>query len=322
MKTRWIQRGLGLAACIVACTVAAGCEKKTGDQAAVEPLDTAAAKKAPAKAATKPATKPADAAKAGEAAKPSRGRPTPPTRPVVTAEQLARNPAPAAAPTAGAQAAQAIGAVPNPAKNPLAAAAVAPPTAAPVVPTAVGADKAEEKPADPTAKAGGVVTDAARRTGDPAPATALPARGTAPSPDELNLEVSGYISVADLERVLGAKQKLRRADLPGIAASPRYNSLYYAPDKGDGFGVGVQVWRDENLAESRTRFNTMRNTWSNVAPTNKVTEQGFRSYFGTLVSVVFADPRRPLVAAVSCATKICDADMLIELSKRVAERLR
>jgi hypothetical protein len=322
MKKRWIQRGLSLAACVVACTVASACEKKPSEQAAVEPIEPAAAKKEPAKAATKPTD-----AKSADVAKPVRGRPTPPTRPAVTAEQLARNPAAAAAPNAGAQAALAVGAVPNPTKNPLAAAAVAAPAPvpAPVVPTPAGANKPaapEEKPADAAAKPTGVVTDAARRTPDPAPATALPGRGTAPGPDELNLEVSGYISVADLERVLGSKQKLRRSELPGIAPSPRYNSLYYAPDKGDGFGVGVQVWRDENLAESRTRFNTMRNTWSNVAPTNKVTEQGFRSYFGTLVSVVFADPRRPLVAAVSCSTKLCDADMLIELSKRVAERLR
>jgi hypothetical protein len=37
---------------------------------------------------------------------------------------------------------------------------------------------------------------------------------------------------------------------------------------------------------------------------------------------VFADPRRPIVAAVTCSQKLCDADSLIALSQRVAERLR
>jgi hypothetical protein len=136
------------------------------------------------------------------------------------------------------------------------------------------------------------------------------------------LDITGYLSVADLERVLGPKVKLRRGDLPGTPPSPTHNSAYYAPQKGDGFGVALQVWRDPNLAESRTRFNTMRNTYSNVAPTNKIAEQGFRAFFGGVVTLVFADPRRPLVAAVSCSTKVCTADHLIELSKRVAERLR
>ncbi len=133
--------------------------------------------------------------------------------------------------------------------------------------------------------------------------------------------MSGYVSTVDLEYVIGGKLKFRRGDLLGTPPSASYNTLYYMPDKGDGFGVAVQVWRDGNLAESRTRFNTMRNTWSNVAPTNRVTEQGFRSWFGDVVSVVFADPRRPLVAAVSCSKKLCNADKLIALASRVAERL-
>jgi len=168
------------------------------------------------------------------------------------------------------------------------------------------------------------VAEAARA---PEPAPEPPAEVPAPPPPrgesgEAALDISGYISQADLERVLGAKVKLHRSDLAGVAAAAGYNTLYYQPEKGAEFGVGVQVWRDPGLAESRTRFNTMRNTYSNVAPTNKVTEQGFRSFFGSVVTLVFADPRRPLVAAVTCSTKFCNADALIELSRRVAERLR
>lgn len=136
------------------------------------------------------------------------------------------------------------------------------------------------------------------------------------------LDITGYLSSVDITRVLGDKAKLRRSELPGSKPSPTYNVLYFQPEKGDQFGLAVQVWRDSNLAESRTRFNTMRNTYSNVAPTNKVTDQGFRAFFGGVVSLVFADQRRPLVVAVNCSTKTCTADQLIELSNRVNERLR
>ncbi len=136
------------------------------------------------------------------------------------------------------------------------------------------------------------------------------------------LDITGYLSAVDVARVLGDKAKLRRGDLPGALPSPVYNATYFQPDKGDHFGLAVQVWRDSNLAESRTRFNTMRNTYSDVAPTNKVTDQGFRAFFGGVVSLVFADPRRPLVVAVNCSTKVCTADQLIEIANRVNERLR
>lgn len=142
------------------------------------------------------------------------------------------------------------------------------------------------------------------------------------APTEPPLDINGYLSRADVEKVLGPKQKFLRADLVGVNPSPNYNSVFFATEKTDLFGVAVQVWRDPNLAESRTRFNTMKNSYSNVAPTTKVTDMGFRSYYGNVVTLVFVDPRRPLLAGVSCSTKLCTADQLIELARRVAERLR
>lgn len=138
---------------------------------------------------------------------------------------------------------------------------------------------------------------------------------------EPGLDVNGYISTADLEFVLGPKQKFRRTDLLGAQPSKSYNALYYAPQSGDQFGVSVQVWQDATVADSRVRFNSMRNSWSNVAPTNRIAEGGFRAHFEGVVTMVFADPRRPLIAAVSCSTKICSGDQLAQLSQRVYERL-
>ena len=86
--------------------------------------------------------------------------------------------------------------------------------------------------------------------------------------------------------------------------------------------MSVQIWHDRNLVDSRARYNTMRSTYSDVVETNRVTAQGFRAFYGSVVTLVFADARRPMVAAVSCSTRYCDADSVIELSRRVAGRMR
>lgn len=154
-----------------------------------------------------------------------------------------------------------------------------------------------------------------------APKVADAARPVEVPSGEPPLDIMGYVSIQDLELVIGGKVKFRRADLVGVAPSPNYNALFYEPEKGEQFGVALQVWRDPNVAESRTRFNTMRNTYSNVVATKAVTEQGFRSFYGNVVTLVFAHPTRPIIAAISCG-KICTADMIIELASRVSQRLR
>lgn len=143
-----------------------------------------------------------------------------------------------------------------------------------------------------------------------------------PAPSEPPLDLTGYLSTADLEKVLGAKQRFRRAELPGVPPSPGYNAQLFASDKPNELGVTIQVWRDPNLAESRTRYNTMKNAYSNVTPSNKITDMGFRAWYGPVVTQVFVDPRRPLLGAVSCSAKVCNGEQLIELARRVAERLR
>jgi len=155
----------------------------------------------------------------------------------------------------------------------------------------------------------------------PRPSEPPPAPKRAPA-DRL-LDVTGLLSLVDLERVLGKKQKFTHATLPGIQPSDIYNALYYEPaGKSGTFGVAVQVWKDRNLNDARTRYNTMKNTYADIADTTAVTEQGFRAHFGEVVTLVFADPRRPIVAGVSCSTKLCKAADLIELSKRTFDHLR
>ncbi len=302
--------GLGLALALGGAT---GC-KKSGD--AVEAVQ---GKKPPIVKAKKPG---ADAkGKAGDAVAKADGD-----------ANSGRTPQAAAAPAAPTPT---VAPAPVPAIAPAVVAAPAP-APAPVVPVPVGRGKAADVVAKAD-KAEPAKADAAK----PEPAKAEPPKPVRPEPPvkaeepplppgavavhatatEPPLDVNGYIIAADLPKVLGSKQKFHRTELVGINPTPAYNAMFYATDKPDLFGVSVQVWHDPNLAESRTRFNTMKNSYSNVSPTNKITDMGFRSFYGSVVTLVFVDPRRPLLAAVSCSTKVCTGDQMIELARRVAERL-
>ncbi len=312
---------------------AVGCKKKEGP--GVEPVSTGSKPPVVKRKPKHPPPVAGAGAAATAAAAPEIGtRPPPPgTEPAPAAAPLpvaaAASPAVAAEPVA----APAPGGLPAPEPVPM------PPAAPPGAPAPgeFAANPAGRPPRVGPNPLGGADPAAAapappdRPQPVPEPAPRMPEPVAAPPPDpapmgrepsEPALDITGYLSAADLERVLGTKAKLRRSDLPGTAPSPTYNAIYFAPEKGDGFGISLQVWRDANLAESRTRFNTMRNTYSNVAPTNKVAEQGFRAYFNGVVTLVFANVRRPLVAALSCSTKVCNADQIIELANRANERLQ
>ncbi len=287
----------------------AGCKKST-DAGAAAP-------------GTKPpivkAKKPTDGKAKDAAAKPAEG-----DKAAVPAVASQRAPAPH---VAGAPETPTPAAAPSPAAVPPAPVAAAP-APAPVVPVPAG----RGKPAEVVAKAEPVKSEPAKQEAiKPEPPKPAPKAEEPPlppgavvvhaAPTEAPLDVNGYIIAADLPKVLGAKQKFHRTELVGITPTPNYNAMFYATDKAELFGVSVQVWRDPNLAESRTRFNTMKNSYSNVTPTNKITDMGFRSFYGNVVTLVFVDPRRPLLAAVSCAAKVCSGDQMIELARRVAERL-
>lgn len=318
-------RALGaLAVAAALATLPAGCKKKEDAVEAVKPSKPPVVKRAARSAADSPTAGLAQEAtptRAGRA--PMQPAPVPSTAPEAATPAGAAAPAGPAAAGAG-QAAPVAGAVPTAPTVPT----QPDPAAAPTQPDPAGreAQAAPAERAGDRAAAQAPVAEAETPPSAPAPMPEAPVMerpgAMDPQAGEPPLDITGYLSAVDVARVLGDKAKLRRGDLPGALPSPVYNATYFQPEKGDHFGLAVQVWRDSNLAESRTRFNTMRNTYSDVAPTNKVTDQGFRAFFGGVVSLVFADPRRPLVVAVNCSTKVCTADQLIEIANRVNERLR
>lgn len=318
-------RALGaLAVAAAMATLPAGCKKKEDAVEAVKPSKPPVVKRAARSTVETPTAglaQEATPSRAGRA--PMQPAPVPSTAPeAATPAEAAAAPGPAAPVAEAVPTDPTVPAQPNPAAV-LGGAPLAPTQPEPAgreaqaAPLGRAGDRAAAQPA---------VAEAETPPSAPAPMPEAPVMERPGAMDsqagEPPLDITGYLSAVDVARVLGDKAKLRRGDLPGSLPSPVYNATYFQPEKGDHFGLAVQVWRDSNLAESRTRFNTMRNTYSDVAPTNKVTDQGFRAFFGGVVSLVFADPRRPLVVAVNCSTKVCTADQLIEIANRVNERLR
>ncbi len=323
-----MQRLTAVAAALVAVAMPTGCRKKADPVEAVATGNAPMVKKKSRDAgATAAAPLPSEATRMRA---PTNDSPTAPVAAIADAAAIRPAPGPEAATPETA-----LAPVQAPSAEPPAGAAAAP-ASAPAGRAGAGSPLGSAAPE--AAPPLGALRPAAEAPGAEGPAPeapvlpvgAPPVAAAEPPPErpgaldsgEPPLDITGYLSTVDVTRVLGDKAKLRRSELPGAKPSPTYNVLYFQPEKGDQFGLAVQVWRDSNLAESRTRFNTMRNTYSNVAPTNKVTDQGFRAFFGGVVSLVFADQRRPLVVAVNCSTKTCTADQLIELSNRVNERLR
>ncbi len=325
----------------------------------VRPQGEEAAAAAPADPATAKAQPAPEPAKPAEAAAPALG--AAPTESGAVGEAApagATPPAPGAEAAAAAPGAVAVAAAPgaaptDPAAVPPAGAALVPPGSVPAAGAPAAADPADPAAGAPGATPGAAVAvpgadtqaaDAARaaaevaargaaaaeRPVEPAPDPAADAgapiqaarlRGEAPTAEPA-LDLTGFLTLRDLENRLEKAPLMRHDDLPGIKPTQGYNAIYFAPAKGNAFGVALQVWRDPSLIDSRTRFNTQKNTASNAVDTQVLGDLAFRSYFGGVVSLTFVDARQPLVATLSCSVKLCNKDQFIALARTVAERMR
>ena len=308
-------------------------DKANGEKA--DPAVTEGAKAEGAKAEGAKAGEAGSAAEIAAIAEPIAADPTA----TVPAEGVAAAAlAPAGAAVENAEIAGAAAAVPaatdiaaaNVAAGPPAMAADAPAAVDPAAPGAPplnpagGDDDEASKTAEAAAREAAEAAAKALAIADPqASDVVAPALRGETKPIEPSLEIGGFLTLRDLEHVFSKKKTFLRGNLPGVEPSKSHNTLYFEPQRGDAFGVAVQVWRDLNLIDSRTRFNTLKNTSTNVVTTAKVVgDQGFRSYFGGVVTLTFADARLPIVASVSCGIKTCEANDLVALALRVAERLR
>jgi len=143
----------------------------------------------------------------------------------------------------------------------------------------------------------------------PAPATPVNA-----------LKIARYVSISDVKEIT-AKPDLRAAGaLVGIAPSARYNSVVFVGNK-DAFGAAVQVWKEVTQRAADRRFRNMKRDYPNVQDTGAVSTKGFFSSFGDLMTLVFFEPFKRTIVAVTCSTEVCTQESLLALAKRVKTQM-
>jgi len=110
--------------------------------------------------------------------------------------------------------------------------------------------------------------------------------------------------------------------LQGIAIVPGYGSVLYAMQEGTAFGVALQAWQDSSKRETDDRYRRMRLQYPNAEDvTVMMPAKGFYSYFDKLQTLVWLEPTKRMVVAVTCGDTVCNQDQLVRLAKSARERL-
>lgn len=128
------------------------------------------------------------------------------------------------------------------------------------------------------------------------------------------------LTVNDIKELASSKVNLRRVPLVGIEPSPKVDSIMYAPVKGNKYGVGLQVFREDSAIFSRDRFNAMLASYPSAVEIAAIAGRTFFAYRDDLLYVGFILPARNLVFVLSCSRSICNSDSLYELAKKVSSR--
>ncbi|HOE82967.1 MAG TPA: hypothetical protein PK329_08400 [Myxococcota bacterium] len=128
------------------------------------------------------------------------------------------------------------------------------------------------------------------------------------------------LTINDIKELTSSKVNLRRVPLVGIEPSPKVDSIMYAPVKGNKYGVGLQVFREDSAIFSRDRFNAMLASYPSAVEIAAIAGRTFFAYRDDLLYVGFILPAKNLVFVLSCSRSICNSDSLYELAKKVSSR--
>ena len=128
------------------------------------------------------------------------------------------------------------------------------------------------------------------------------------------------LTINDIKELASSKVNLRRVPLVGIEPSPKVDSIMYAPVKGNKYGVGLQVFREDSAVFTRDRFNSMLASYPSAVEIAAIAGRTFFAYRDDLLYVGFILPAKNLVFVLSCSRSICNSDSLYELAKKVSSR--
>lgn len=130
------------------------------------------------------------------------------------------------------------------------------------------------------------------------------------------------LTMTDIAAIAPAKARFQRAPLAGAPRTDDSDAILYRPEKGNGFGFALQLFRSRNALETRKRFDSLLASYPSAQEIASVSGKTFFSYWGDTIHIGFVQPSRNLTAIVSCGRDFCDSDKLMELSLKIAERLR
>ena len=128
------------------------------------------------------------------------------------------------------------------------------------------------------------------------------------------------LTINDIKELASSKVNLRRVPLVGIEPSPKVDSIMYAPVKGNKYGVGLQVFREDSAVFTRDRFNSMLASYPSAVEIAAIAGRTFFAYRDDLLYIGFILPAKNLVFVLSCSRSICNSDSLYELAKKVSSR--
>jgi len=162
---------------------------------------------------------------------------------------------------------------------------------------------------------GGSVQSQAPQVAPPPPAPLPHAVSRPPMPD-LKL----LLTARDVSEMTGGKTSFKRTTLPGVAPSEDYDCIYYEPEKGSNYGLGIQVFRGATPDQTRERYASMLASYPSAVEIQPVAGKTFFAWWDEVLFVVFVQPAKNLVVVLSCGRKHCDSDRLYELARKVATR--
>lgn len=136
-------------------------------------------------------------------------------------------------------------------------------------------------------------------------------------PPELTL-----ITASHLAKLLPKKARFRRTTLPGILPDGRYNVVYFEPQGGQGYGIGVQVWLSKTESGAQSRLVRMKRFYPNVEATTDVGKMAFLAYRNDIVYLNYFLEEKKMVVSVTCSRKLCPQyDDLLNIARMVRIQL-
>ncbi len=128
------------------------------------------------------------------------------------------------------------------------------------------------------------------------------------------------LTTTDIDVLTAGKATLRRTVLAGVPPTAHNDAMMYEPQKGTGYGVGIQLFREENAALTRDRFNAMLASYPSAQEIAAVAGRTLFAYWDDVLYLGFIQPTKNLVIVISCGRTYCTSDAIYDLARKVSTR--